>query len=131
MFWPYWLVTGIFGRLLDRHATWLSIETKTLVTAIEVSRDSDAAYPYVLTIPRGTVRAGQIFHCVSGEWVAAGFNGYSMSQCWSCGEAIALMALGQSKPHWLPDPYLSSEWRLGNGAVMDPEAALMSFFQRS
>ncbi|KJK64324.1 FAD dependent oxidoreductase [Aspergillus parasiticus SU-1] len=65
-----------------------------------------------------------------GEWIAAGFNGYGMSQCWLCGEAIARMALGEPKPEWLPDVYLSTEKRLGDEASMGPEAALASFFAR-
>ena len=65
----------------------------------------------------------------SGEWVAVGFNGYGMGQCWSAGEAIARMALGEDKPAWLPDVYLSSEKRL-TGATMSTEAALQSFFAR-
>lgn len=64
-----------------------------------------------------------------GEWIAAGFNGYRMSQCWLCGEAIARMALGEQKPEWLPDVYLSTERRLGD-VSMGPEAALASFFAR-
>jgi glycine/D-amino acid oxidase-like deaminating enzyme len=65
-----------------------------------------------------------------GEWIAAGFNGYGMSNCWLSGEAIALMALGQPKPEWLPEAYLSTEERLTNEAVMGSEAALASFFAR-
>ncbi|KAF7616699.1 FAD dependent oxidoreductase [Aspergillus flavus] len=64
-----------------------------------------------------------------GEWIAAGFNGYGMSQCWLCGEAIARMALGEQKPEWLPDVYLSTERRLGD-VSMGSEAALASFFAR-
>lgn len=65
----------------------------------------------------------------AGEWVAAGFNGYGMGQCWSSGEAIARMALGERQPDWLPDVYLSTEERL-TGASMTKEAALQSFFDR-
>lgn len=64
-----------------------------------------------------------------GEWIAAGFNGYGMGQCWSAGEAIARMALGEPKPEWLPDIYLSTEQRL-TGPPMTAEAALKSFFER-
>ncbi|OQV06637.1 hypothetical protein CLAIMM_11179 [Cladophialophora immunda] len=63
------------------------------------------------------------------EWVAVGFNGYGMGQCWSAGEAIARMALGEPKPEWLPEVYLASEGRL-TGATMSVEAALRSFFER-
>lgn len=64
-----------------------------------------------------------------GEWVAAGFNGYGMGQCWSSGEAIARMALGEPKPEWLPQMYLSTEERL-TSTHMSPEGALKSFFGR-
>lgn len=65
-----------------------------------------------------------------GEWVAAGFNGYGMGQCWLSGQAIARMALGEAKPEWLPDVYLSTEKRLADQATMGSEAALRSFFAR-
>lgn len=58
------------------------------------------------------------------EWIAAGYNGYGMVQCWSTGEAIARMALGESKPEWLPLDYLVTETRLGNEIRMGKEAAL-------
>ncbi|CAG8901757.1 unnamed protein product [Penicillium egyptiacum] len=286
VFWPYRLVTNILQRLLERHPDRFSIETNTAVTLITLSSDADNTYPYVLTTPRGTVRAAKIFHCVNGfsghllpklrgplfpcrlsmstqkpgpqwgnvpyswlfhtkqswdpdttlveqglywmqqnaqtgdlfvggdlqrlddflssddslisadsvgnltnllpkkiftdgwtnpitnttlssatviqrvwsgiigmtadqlpivgsvpstvsdrnieggEWVAAGFNGYGMSQAWLSGQAIALMALGQPKPDWLPDVYLSTEKRLTDKATMGEEAALASFFHR-
>ncbi|KEF57375.1 uncharacterized protein A1O9_05292 [Exophiala aquamarina CBS 119918] len=34
----------------------------------------------------------------NGEWAAVEFNGYGMGQCWSAGEAVARMALGEDKP---------------------------------
>ncbi|KAM0664991.1 hypothetical protein ACQRIU_006144 [Beauveria bassiana] len=37
-----------------------------------------------------------------GEWIAAGFNGYGMSLCWACGEAVARMVLGQDVDDFLP-----------------------------
>lgn len=285
MFWPYKLVTNLLQRLLERYPDHFSVETQTPVTSITLSSDSDASYPYVLTTPRGTVRAAKVFHCVNaftghllpklrgalfpcrltmstqkpgpqwgnranswlfhtkqdfdpqttlveqglywmqqnaetgdlfvggdrqrlddflsaddsvisadsagnltsllpkrifnkgwtnpltnealsagtslhriwsgiigmtadqlpivgsvptsfsdrniegGEWVAAGFNGYGMCQAWLSGEAIARMALGEPKPEWLPDVYLSSEKRLTD-KTMSPDAALESFFNR-
>lgn len=65
-----------------------------------------------------------------GEWVAAGFNGFGMSQCWLAGQAVAKMALGEGKPDWLPDAYLSTEVRLTSQERMGPEVALHSFFER-
>jgi glycine/D-amino acid oxidase-like deaminating enzyme len=49
------------------------------------------------------------------EWVAAGFNGYGMPQCWGAGEAVAKMLLGQEEDvsSWLPECYLVTEERLG------------------
>lgn len=57
----------------------------------------------------------------TGQWVAAGFNGYGMPQCWSSGEAIAKMALGDDIPSWLPKVCLSTEERL---ARLDVDAAV-------
>jgi glycine/D-amino acid oxidase-like deaminating enzyme len=58
------------------------------------------------------------------EWIAAGYNGYGMVQCWSSGEAIARMALGEPTPQWLPDVYLVTEERLKDEIRMGTEAAL-------
>ncbi|OOQ86249.1 hypothetical protein PEBR_22574 [Penicillium brasilianum] len=285
VFWPYKLITNLLQRLLERYPDRFSVETKTPVTSITVSVDSNASYPYVLNTPRGTVRAAKVFHCANaftghllpklrgplfpcrltmstqkpgpqwgnranswlfhtkqdydpettlveqglywmqqnaetgdlfvggdrqrlddflssddsvisadsagnlmsllpkrifdkgwtnpvtnetlsagtslhriwsgiigmtadqlpivgsvpvsfsdrniegGEWIAAGFNGYGMCQAWLSGEAIARMALGEPKPEWLPDVYLSSEKRLTD-KTMSPGAALESFFNR-
>jgi hypothetical protein len=62
-----------------------------------------------------------------GGWIAAVFNGYGMCQAWLSGQAIARMALGEPKPEWLPDVYLSSEKRLIDKVSMIAEAALASF----
>lgn len=61
-----------------------------------------------------------------GEWIAAGYNGYGMSQCWSSGEAVALMSLGKPVPQWLPKALLISEERLFNEERMGIEKALKS-----
>lgn len=61
-----------------------------------------------------------------GEWIAAGYNGYGMVQCWSIGEAIANMALDEPMPEWLPGDYLVTEERLGSERRMGTEAALGS-----
>jgi glycine/D-amino acid oxidase-like deaminating enzyme len=64
-----------------------------------------------------------------GEWIAAGYSGYGMCQCWSCGEAIARMALGEPKPIWLPDLCVISEERL-NSEHMASKAALRYFLNK-
>jgi hypothetical protein len=40
------------------------------------------------------------------------------------------MALGEPKPQWLPDVYLSTEKRLADKETMGAEAGLASFFSR-
>lgn len=54
-----------------------------------------------------------------GEWIAAGFNGYGMPLCWSSGEAVAKMILGQDVDDFLPKSFVVTEERL--------EAESMSF----
>ncbi|KAE8336602.1 hypothetical protein BDV24DRAFT_110100 [Aspergillus arachidicola] len=70
------------------------------------------------TLSRGRSRGG--------EWVAAGFNGYGMAMCWSSGEAIAKMALGEAVPEWLPRSLLVDEKRLRDEVRMGPGAAIKS-----
>ncbi|KAL1981973.1 hypothetical protein VTN96DRAFT_1939 [Rasamsonia emersonii] len=62
--WPYRLITEIFAHLLKKHSGRFSIETSTPVTAI--SYDAETQYPYVLTTPRGIVRAAKVIHCTNG-----------------------------------------------------------------
>lgn len=47
-----------------------------------------------------------------GEWIAAGFNGYGMSLCWACGEAVARMVLGMDVADWLPAAFLATRKRI-------------------
>ena len=106
--------TGTVISSMDPHHTWCGILS---MTADQV--------PIVGAVPvslSGRDIAG-------GEWIAAGFNGFGMGQCWSSGEAIARMALGEPQPEWLPDVYLSTEQRL-TGSTMTTDAALQSFFER-
>ncbi|RMD41747.1 hypothetical protein DV735_g3360, partial [Chaetothyriales sp. CBS 134920] len=58
-----------------------------------------------------------------GEWIAAGFNGYGMPQCWSCGEAVAKMLLGIDVSSFLPEAYRVTEERLADEHHMSPETA--------
>lgn len=58
------------------------------------------------------------------EWLAAGFNGYGMPQCWSSGEAVAKMALGIDVRDFLPEVFLVSEERLDDRERMDTKACL-------
>ena len=59
-----------------------------------------------------------------GEYIAAGFNGYGMPQCWSVGEAVAKIVLGKYQEEvkeWLPDVCLCTDERL---LKMSAEASL-------
>ncbi|KAH7061301.1 FAD dependent oxidoreductase [Macrophomina phaseolina] len=47
-----------------------------------------------------------------GEWIAAGFNGYGMANCWLSGEAVAGMMRGEDVTEWLPECYLATPERL-------------------
>lgn len=64
-----------------------------------------------------------------GEWIAAGFNGYGMVNCWMCGVAVASMILGKEEEikDWFPEAYRATQERLGKG--MNVETAFQDFFQ--
>lgn len=72
--------------------------------------------PLVGNVPGSiTGRAGD------GEWIAAGFCGYGMPQCWSAGEAVAKMIFGEDVSEWLPEVYRITDERLQK---MSAEASL-------
>ncbi|KAK5693661.1 hypothetical protein LTR97_010230 [Elasticomyces elasticus] len=48
----------------------------------------------------------------TGEWIAAGFNGYGTGYCLSCGLAIADMLLGKDVSSWVPSALLVTEERI-------------------
>ncbi|KAM6523115.1 hypothetical protein FSOLCH5_003734 [Fusarium solani] len=54
----------------------------------------------------------------TGEWIAAGFNGYGMDKCWLTGEALAKMVLGQEVDAWFPKCYHISEERVEHAMAM-------------
>ncbi|RAH68336.1 NAD(P)/FAD-dependent oxidoreductase [Aspergillus aculeatinus CBS 121060] len=68
---PYRLFTGIFQRLLEAHADRLSLEANTPVIAIdheepaEHSSEISKAYPYIVSTPRGRIRARHVVHCTN------------------------------------------------------------------
>ncbi|KAF5124105.1 Gamma-glutamylputrescine oxidoreductase [Metarhizium anisopliae] len=66
-FWPYRLITRVWGQVLDRHGRRVSVETRTPVTEITHDAASDPEHPYVLHTPRGEVRAGKIVHATNGH----------------------------------------------------------------
>ena len=65
-FWPYRLITRIWAQLLDKHSSRFSIETKTPVTDISYKKEPDTDFPYILTTPRGTVRATRVIYATNG-----------------------------------------------------------------
>lgn len=48
----------------------------------------------------------------TGQWIAAGFNGYGMDKCWLTGEALAKMIMGEDVSDWFPQCYTLTERRL-------------------
>lgn len=48
----------------------------------------------------------------SGEWIAAGFNGYGMANAWLCGQHIADRVLGKQDAQAVPQAYKISRERL-------------------
>ncbi|RGP71871.1 FAD dependent oxidoreductase superfamily [Fusarium sporotrichioides] len=48
----------------------------------------------------------------TGQWIAAGFNGYGMDKCWLTGEALVKMMLGEDVSGWFPQCYLINGDRL-------------------
>ena len=58
------------------------------------------------------------------EWIAAGFNGYGMPLCWSCGEAVAKMLLGLDVSDFLPEVFLVTKERVEDDRRMGTVDAL-------
>jgi glycine/D-amino acid oxidase-like deaminating enzyme len=80
--------------------------------------------PLVGRLPTSaTHRLGQ------GEWIAAGWNTYGMTNGFLCGDALGKMILGEDVSSWFPGSYLPSEERL-SGKKFRLEAVLKDFFTR-
>jgi glycine/D-amino acid oxidase-like deaminating enzyme len=78
--------------------------------------------PLVGQLPQSvTRRAG------NGEWIAAGFNGYGMVNCWLSGKALAHKILGKDVD-WFPEQYEITQERL---EAMKDEDVVRDFFGRS
>ena len=115
VFWPYRLVTDLFQRLLKQYPQRFSIETNTPVTSVKVSPE-DSAYPYLLTTPRGVIRAAKVFHCTNG------FTGHLLPKLrgpiypcrltMSCSEIVLWHGSGTyhkpsiARPDWLSKGYI-------------------------
>ncbi|KAF7549497.1 hypothetical protein G7046_g8331 [Stylonectria norvegica] len=63
--WPYRLVLGIFDALLNAHQKRFSVEEHT--PAISIRRDDSLDYPYLVSTPRGMIRAKHVVHCTEGH----------------------------------------------------------------
>ncbi|XWW94245.1 hypothetical protein V2A60_002188 [Cordyceps javanica] len=68
--------------------------------------------PLVGPLPESATRRGRGEGGEGGEWIAAGFNGYGMSLCWACGEAVAKMVLGMDVSEFLPEAFLATRQRI-------------------
>ncbi|KAJ3482508.1 hypothetical protein NLG97_g7550 [Lecanicillium saksenae] len=75
--------------------------------------------PLVGQVPEEVTQRGR------GEWMAAGFNGYGMSLCWACGEAVAKMVLGIDVADFLPGAFLVTTERIKNPARRGPLDAVL------
>ena len=80
--------------------------------------------PLIGSLPTSVTKRGE----EHGEWIAAGFNGYGMPLCWSCGEAVAKMLLGQDVSSFLPEAFLATDERLQDGQRMTAGPALAALF---
>lgn len=80
--------------------------------------------PLVGSLPVSVTKRGE----EHGEWIAAGFNGYGMPLCWSCGEAVAKMLLGHDVGDFLPRVFLTTEDRLQDAQRMSPLRPLEMWF---
>lgn len=80
--------------------------------------------PFVGRLPPSVTKRGQ----EGGEWIAAGFNGYGMPLCWSSGEAVAKMVLGQDVSQILPEVFLVTMDRLQKSDHMSTIRAINDLF---
>lgn len=67
--------------------------------------------------PDGFPVVGRLSEKVTGrkkghEWIAAGFNGEGMVNCWLSAKALAMYMLGEDPSAFLPEQYLASDERL-------------------
>lgn len=75
--------------------------------------------PLVGKLPESTTgREGK------GEWIAAGFNGYGMPNCWGSGKALAEIIVNGKPGDEFPETYLVSEERLETMKGEDAVAVL-------
>lgn len=65
-FWPYRLITRVWGQLLTQYESRISVETKTPVTQITYDAGADPQHPYIVHTPRGNVRAKKVIHATNG-----------------------------------------------------------------
>lgn len=66
-FWPYRLITHIWEQLYTQYQSRLSIETRTPVMEITYDVSTNQTHPYILSTPRGPVRASKVIHATNGH----------------------------------------------------------------
>ena len=74
--------------------------------------------PLIGSLPQSVTNRGR----EGGEWIAAGFNGYGMPLCWSSGEAVAKMILGQEVSDFLPNSFVITAERLQSNEMSSTAA---------
>ncbi|EXF84058.1 hypothetical protein CFIO01_04918 [Colletotrichum fioriniae PJ7] len=65
--WPYRLLMGIYEGLLSQYHARLAIEANTPVLQVQFSPSGNPEYPYLITTPRGIIRAKKVIHCTNGH----------------------------------------------------------------
>ncbi|KAK1691108.1 FAD dependent oxidoreductase-domain-containing protein [Colletotrichum godetiae] len=65
--WPYRLIMGIYEALLKQDRTRLAIEANTPVLQVQFLPSRNPGHPYLITTPRGTIRARKVIHCTNGH----------------------------------------------------------------
>ncbi|KAK5943818.1 hypothetical protein PMZ80_003099 [Knufia obscura] len=105
-------VTG--GKASDSAKVWSGI--------LGYTADS---LPFVGRLPRRlTWRDG------SGEWIAAGYNGWGMVNGLLCGSAVAQMVLGKDLTAWFPETYGITDKRL-DGQAFAKDEMLRFYFEET
>jgi glycine/D-amino acid oxidase-like deaminating enzyme len=61
------MITDIFASLLQKYGDRLNIETNTPAAGIRRDASSNPEFPYIITTPRGQIRAKHVLHCTEGH----------------------------------------------------------------
>ncbi|KAM5349542.1 hypothetical protein ACJ41O_006047 [Fusarium nematophilum] len=116
--WPYRLLTGIYERLLKKYSARFAIEANTPVTQVKFSPGTDDPYMYIITTPRGTIRAKRVIHCTNGH--AAHLFPKLAGRIYPFRGTMTVQKPGPS----LPDVGGSRSWSLSHKPTLDAQTGL-------